>query len=55
MVRTLLSATVSEAPLSRRRVRQAGSEGAAIHRREKRVFTDRKDHHWGMRKLARDR
>jgi hypothetical protein len=27
----------------------------AIHRHEKQVFTDRKDHHWGKRKLARDR
>jgi hypothetical protein len=27
----------------------------ALHRNVERVFTDRKDHHWGKRKLARDR
>jgi hypothetical protein len=28
----------------------------ALHRREQRVFNpDRKEHHWGKRKLARDR
>jgi hypothetical protein len=27
----------------------------ALHRHVERVFTDRKDHHWGRRKLARDR
>jgi len=26
----------------------------AINRHKKRVFTDRKDHHWGKRKLKRD-
>ena len=26
----------------------------ALHRHVERVFTDRKDHHWGKRKLARD-
>lgn len=27
----------------------------ALNRDKPRVFTDRKDHHWGKRKLARDR
>ena len=27
----------------------------ALNRNVERVFTDRKDHHWGKRKLARDR
>ena len=27
----------------------------ALNRNVKRIFTDRKDHHWGKRKLARDR
>jgi hypothetical protein len=27
----------------------------ALHRHVERVFTDRKDHHWGKGKLARDR
>jgi hypothetical protein len=27
----------------------------ALNRRVERVFTSRKDHHWGRRKLARDR
>jgi hypothetical protein len=27
----------------------------ALHRHVERVFTDRKDPHWGKRKLARDR
>jgi hypothetical protein len=27
----------------------------ALNRRVERVFTSRKDHHWGKRKLARDR
>jgi hypothetical protein len=27
----------------------------ALNRDVERVFTDRKDHHWGKRKLARDR
>jgi hypothetical protein len=27
----------------------------ALLRHVPRVFTDRKDHHWGKRKLARDR
>jgi hypothetical protein len=27
----------------------------ALKRNVERVFTDRKDHHWGKRKLARDR
>jgi hypothetical protein len=26
----------------------------ALNRNVERVFTDRKDHHWGKRKLARD-
>ena len=26
----------------------------ALNRHVERVFTDRKDHHWGRRKLARD-
>ena len=26
----------------------------AIHRNDEQVFTDRKDHHWGKRKLKRD-
>jgi hypothetical protein len=26
----------------------------AIHRNDERVFTGRKDHHWGKRKLKRD-
>jgi hypothetical protein len=26
----------------------------AIHRNKERVLTDRKDHHWGTRKLKRD-
>ncbi len=26
----------------------------AIHRNDEPVFTDRKDHHWGKRKLKRD-
>jgi hypothetical protein len=27
----------------------------ALNRKVERVFTDRKDHHWGKRKLKRDR
>ena len=27
----------------------------ALNRNVERVFTDRKDHHWGKRKLARER
>jgi hypothetical protein len=27
----------------------------ALHRNVERMFTDRKDHRWGRRKLARDR
>jgi hypothetical protein len=27
----------------------------ALNRNVERVFTSRKDHHWGKRKLARDR
>jgi hypothetical protein len=26
----------------------------ALHRNKERIFTDRKDHHWGKRKLKRD-
>ncbi len=50
-VEVLIMAAEGRGPLMHARI----GVMQALYRNVERVFTDRKDHHWGKRKLARDR